>query len=291
MAGETTINPSLRTLKYRVVRSLGVGAGSTILLITDTDTNRNYALKVVKKQQPSDVIYLEQVQTEYEVSQRINHPNLIQIYDFQLKKSWFKTTGAELLMEYIDGRTLDEYERLANGTLILIFAKVASGLEHMHRRGVYHGDLKPGNIMLARAGEVKIVDLGTAWLRGQEKNRVQGTLQYMAPEQAIRKVVNDRTDLYNFGATMYRMFTGHHANSGGIPHESDSHLKILSRPKAARHYNQNLPGKLNDLIMSCVEYEPDARPADIHEVKERLLEIAAKLGLDTGDSRVRHASN
>ena len=109
------MNPTLKGMKYRVVRSLGVGAGSTILLISENECGRHYALKVVKKLQPSDVIYLEQAKTEYEVAQRINHPNLLKVYDLQVKKNWFKTTGVELLMEYVDGRTLDEYERLGAG--------------------------------------------------------------------------------------------------------------------------------------------------------------------------------
>ena len=141
-----------------------------------------------------------------------------------------------------------------------MFTKVAAGLEHMHRRGVYHGDLKPGNIMLSRGGAVKIIDFGTAWIRGQQKDRVQGTLQYMAPEQASQKVVNDRTDLYNFGATMYRLLTGHHANAGGLPHELGGALARLSRPKPPRQYNHNVPRPLSELIMACIENDPSERP-------------------------------
>lgn len=279
-------SPSLKSMKYRVVRSLGVGAGSTILLVAETEGARQFALKVVKKQQASDVIYLDQAKTEYEVAQRINHPNLLKVYDLRVRKNWFKTTGVELLMEYVDGRTLDEYESLSLGNLILVFTKVAAGLEHMHRRGVYHGDLKPGNIMLSRGGAVKIIDFGTARIRGEQKDRVQGTLQYMAPEQASQKLVNDRTDIYNFGATMYRLLTGHHANAGGLPHELGGHLASLSRPKPPRQYNQNVPKGLSELVMACIENDFSERPDSIHAVRERLGEIAARLGLDPGETRL-----
>ena len=120
-------------------------------------------------------------------------------------------------MEYVDGKTLDEVEAPTMAQLVLIFNQVAEALVHMHRRGVYHGDLKPGNIMVTKDGKVKLIDFGTAWLKGEVKNRIQGTPQYMAPESATEKVVDERTDIYNFGATMYRMFTGRYANPGSMP--------------------------------------------------------------------------
>ena len=89
--------------------------------------------------------------------------------------------------------------------LVQVFEKVAAGLVHMHRRSVCHADLKPNNIMLSRAGDVKIIDYGLAWIKGEPKDRVQGTPEYMAPETGQAQVVNERTDIYNFGATMYRL--------------------------------------------------------------------------------------
>src|SRR6516225_7604015 len=196
-----TSSPKLSGMKYRVVNTLGSGAGSTILLISDkTAGGKRYALKVVRKQDPEDEIYVQQALTEYEAAKKLNHPAIAKIYDCRLKKSWFKVRGAELLMEYVEGKTLDEIEAPQMGQLVLIFCHVASALTHMHRRGVYHGDLKPGNIMLNKTGQVKLIDFGTAWVRGQEKNRVQGTPQYIAPEQAADKTVDAGTDIYNFGA-------------------------------------------------------------------------------------------
>jgi serine/threonine-protein kinase len=84
-------------------------------------------------------------------------------------------------------------------------------MSHVHRRGLYHGDLKPADIMLTRTGQVKRIDFGTAWVRGQEKNRIQGTPQYIAPERATEEAVNDRTDIDHLGATMHRMFAGRFA--------------------------------------------------------------------------------
>lgn len=276
-------NPKLAGLDYKVVKGLGAGAGSTILLITETHLGQNFALKVVKRQDADDDIYINQAMHEYEVAQRLNHASLLKIYDLRVKKRWFKIEGVELLMEYVNGRTLDDVACREIGQLVLVFIHVASALSHMHRRGVYHGDLKPSNIMLSRFGKVKVLDFGTAWIKGQPKDRVQGTPQYMAPEQATEKVVDDKTDLYNFGATMYRMFTGDYANLA-IPAIGDPTIGS-SRRKPPIVLNEEIPGTLNETIVKCLELSPDHRPAGFFEVKDQLVAVARYLGLKPDDIR------
>ena len=184
--------PKLEGLDYRVVGVLGNGAGSTILRIVNKHLGRDFALKVVKRQDQEDDIYVSQVLHEFEVAQKLDHRTILKIFDCRTKRSWFKITGVELLMEFVEGRTLDDAPRPELGQIVLIFSEIASGLRLMHRRGVFHGDLKPSNIMLSTEGEVKILNFGTAWIKGQPKNRVQGTPQYMAPEQAADKIVNEK---------------------------------------------------------------------------------------------------
>jgi serine/threonine-protein kinase len=279
---QATTTPKLNAMKYRVVSPLGQGAGSTILQISDkTAGGKRYALKVVKRQDAEDDIYIDQARVEYEAAQKLNHPAIAKVYDLRLKRSWFKVSGAELLMEYVDGKTLDEIEGPTMDQLVLIFNQVASALVHMHRRGVFHGDLKPSNIMLSKAGQVKLIDFGTAWIRGQQKNRVQGTPQYMAPEQATERVVDERTDVYNFGATMYRMFTGRFANAG-IPKSGEGSARKLVAPI---QINSKIPGTLNETIMQCLELSPERRPAGMFEVKNQLAAVAKYLGLEEVDLR------
>jgi serine/threonine-protein kinase len=276
----TTTSPQFSGMKYRVVNQLGTGAGSTILLISDkTAGGKRYALKVVRKQEPEDEVYVQQALTEFEAAKKLNHPAIARIYDCRLKKSWFKVKGVELLMEYVDGKTLDEIEAPELGQLVLMFGQVASALSHMHRRGVYHGDLKPGNIMLNKTGQVKLIDFGTAWVRGQDKNRIQGTPQYIAPEQANEKVVNDKTDLYNLGATMYRMFTGRFAQQAILKAGEDR--KLVPPIKL----NPRLPGTLNELILACLEIDPGRRPAGMFEVRDQLSGVAKHMGLAEVDLR------
>jgi serine/threonine-protein kinase len=282
MSNVTTL-PKLSEMTYRVLKPLGTGAGSTILLISDkTAGGQRYALKVVKRHHAEDDVYIAQAQLEYHVAQRLNHPSIVKIYDLRVKKSWFRITGVELLMEVVEGRTLDEIEAPGLNRLVLVFNQVAAALMHMHRRGVYHGDLKPSNIMVSNEGRVKLIDFGTAWIKGEEKNRVQGTPQYMAPEQAAERVVDERTDIYNLGATMYRMFTGRYAQQG-IPTAGEATLRKLTPPIQLL---PSLPGTLNETILACLEINRDRRPAGVFEIKNQIAAVAKYLGLDPSASRI-----
>ena len=266
--------PKFAGMKYRVINTLGNGAGSTILLISDkTAGGKRYALKVVRKQEPEDEVYVQQAKTEFEAAKKLNHPAIAKVFDCRTKKSWFKVTGVELLLEFVDGKTLDEIEAPELGQLVLIFCQVSSALTHMHRRGVFHGDLKPANIMLAKNGQVKLIDFGTAWVRGQEKNRIQGTPNYIAPEQANEKVVDEKTDIYNLGATMYRMFTGRFAQQGILKPGEDR--KLLPPIKA----NPRIPAALNELIIASLSLDPSKRPAGMFEMRDQLSAVAKQMGL------------
>ena len=248
--------------------------GSTILLISDkTAGGKRYALKVVRKQEPEDEVYVQQAMTEFEAAKKLNHPAIAKVFDCRTKKAWFKVTGVELLLEYVDGKTLDEIEAPELNQLVLIFCQVASALTHMHRRGVYHGDLKPGNIMLAKNGQVKLIDFGTAWVRGQDKNRIQGTPNFIAPEQATEKVVDEKTDIYNLGATMYRMFTGRYAQQGMLKPGEDR--KLVPPLKI----NPRIPPALSELIVASLALDPSKRPAGMFEMRDQLSAIAKQMGL------------
>jgi serine/threonine protein kinase len=270
--------PKFSGMKYRVVNELGEGAGSKIFLISDkTAGGKRYALKVIRKQEPEDEIYVQQAKTEYEASQKLNHPTIAKIFDFRQKKSWFKVVGCELLMEYVDGKSLDEVQAPELGQLVLIFSQVASALAHMHRRGVFHGDLKPHNIMLSKNGQVKLIDFGTAWVRGQDKSRIQGTPQYMAPEQVNDREVNDKTDIYNLGATMYRMFTGRFVQQA--PPKPGEERKVTVPNKI----NPRILADLNLLIVACLQTDPSKRPAGMFEIRDQLSKVAKQMGLEEVD--------
>jgi serine/threonine protein kinase len=149
----------------------------------------------------------------------------------------------------------------------------------MHRRGVCHADLKPNNVMLSKAGDVKIIDYGLAWIKGEGKGRVQGTPEYMAPEQGRKGTVNERTDIFNLGATMYRMLTFR------LPPVSFGEEIELDAPAWAkmltpvRKLNPKVPKELDELVMRCLAFKPTDRPeraSEVQSILDRLVDDMVK---------------
>jgi serine/threonine protein kinase len=267
--------------KFQVLETLGAGAHSTILHIRRSTDSTHYALKVVPIDGADDAKYLEQARYEFRVAQMLNHPNLIKIYALETPKDWlFRIRKAHLLLEYVNGRTLDTMPRIPMPQLVQLFERIAAGLVHMHRRGVYHGDVKPNNVILSRTGEVKIIDYGLAWIKGENKGRVQGTPEFMAPESVKHGLVNESTDIYNFGATMYRLVTWRNPppaiaqGSGGIALDSKTWHHLL---KPAQECNAEAPAALCELIHHCLSYDALKRPERASEIQGALDHLADEL--------------
>lgn len=270
--------------KFQVLAPLGQGAHSSILHIRRHADSKQYALKVVPLEGPDDQKFLEQARHEIKVSQKLDHANLIKIVALEEVKDWlFRVRKAHLLIEYVNGKTLDAVPPLSVPKLVKVFAQMAAGLAHMHRRNVLHADMKPNNVMLSRTGEVKIIDYGLARIKGEDVGRVQGTPEYMAPETVKRKLVNERTDIFNFGATMYRLTTFRLPPStipdGDIdvdPELWHRHLKPVSDCNAAA------PRPLAELIHSCLSFDAHKRPETMKEIEYTLDRLAEKLEQDAG---------
>ena len=175
-----------------------------------------------------------------------------------------------MLIEYVNGKTLDQLPRVPLPRLVQIFEHIAAGMVHMHRRQVCHGDLKPNNVMLSRTGEVKIIDYGLAWIKGESKNRVQGTPEYMAPETAKNRLVNERTDIYNFGALMYRLVTWRlppstvSVEDGGMPIDAKMWERLF---KPVEEFVPTAPKPLCELIHRCLAFKALNRPECASEIQ------------------------
>jgi serine/threonine protein kinase len=264
---------------FQILGTLGSGAHSKILHIRCSGDGKQYALKVVSIDSKEDRKFLTQAQHEFRVAQMLTHPNLIKVHALETSRDWlFRVKKVHLLIEYVNGKTLDTVPRLSIPRLVQVFAKIAAGLFHMHRRGVCHADLKPGNILLSRAGDVKIIDYGLAWIKGEPKDRVQGTPEYMAPEQAREGVVNEQTDIYNLGATMYRLVTWRHPPSTAVASDvgmSSKTFRALLKPVG--EFNPQTPRKLADLIHHCLEYKYQRRPERMSDIQGALDILAAEV--------------
>lgn len=271
---------------FQVLGALGSGAHSSIMHVRRKADGKQYALKVVPLNGPADQKFLEQARHEFRVSGMLDHPNILKIYALEEQKNWLlKVTKAHLLLEYVNGKTLDDVPVLAVTKLIQIFHKVASALVHMHRRNVIHADLKPGNLMLSRTGQVKVIDFGLAWIKGQGKDRIQGTPEYMAPETVKRKIINERTDIFNFGATMYKLTTFRLPPPTGATGEGVvlDGKTWTARLEPVANQNKEAPYELCDLIQKCLSYNAHDRPEHMLDIAEALDNMVKKLVTSSGD--------
>ncbi len=265
---------------FQILGTLGTGAHSTILHIRRSTDGKQYALKVVPVESKDDQKFLLQAQHEFRVAQMFRHANLIKVYALETPRDWLmRVRKVNLLIEFINGKTLDVIPRLSLPRLVQIFTKIASGLQHMHLRGVFHADLKPNNIMLSRTGDVKIIDYGLARIKGESRERVQGTPEYMAPEQAKSGTVNELTDIYNFGATMYRLATWRLPPSaipaaGGLPMDAKTFAAAV---KPVQEYTPAAPDQLCELIHHCLAYKAPQRPENVGDILPVLHDLVEEM--------------
>ncbi len=272
---------------FQILGTLGKGAHSTILHIRRSADGRQYALKIVPILARDELKFFDQAQHEFDIGQRLSlHPNLIKVYALETRRDWlFRIKEVRLLIEYVNGRTLDTFQRIPIPQLVQVFAKVAAGMAYMHNRNICHADLKPNNILLSRTGDVKIIDYGLAWLKGENKARVQGTPEYMAPEQVKHRMVNERTDMFNFGATMYRMVAWRNiplTAGGGMALPAKTWEEQL---KPVPDCNRECPAELAKLIHHCLAHNPHNRPERMSEVQITLEKIADEL-IHSDDDRL-----
>ncbi len=287
MTGQTVAIKAGDTIEgYKVLSELGRGAASVIYLVQDPKTKQVWALKHVERQHGAkDARFLDQAEYEYKVAQQFRHPGIRRI-DKLIKKTQRILTLKELylVMELVDGGTLDHLKPPTFEWAVNVFLQIAQALGHMHEKGYVHADMKPNNIIVTDKGVAKIIDLGQSCEIGTVKPRIQGTPDYIAPEQVHRRPITPQTDVYNLGATMYWVLTRKFiptalARGDSLVGSLDDNL--IERPTPAIEINPRIPARLNELIMQCVEVDPEKRPADMTVVVDRLSLILGLLRAET----------
>jgi serine/threonine protein kinase len=253
---------------FTIIRRIGSGARSTIYLATDDQDGTVVALKRLIFEKPEDHRVFEQTENEYRVAQRIDHPYVRKCYKLQKVRSMFRVREMLLSMEHFEGRTLEETTTLSLGDVLLVFRMVATGLSALHQQGYVHCDIKPNNILINKAGTIKIIDLGQSCPIGTIKTRIQGTPDYIAPEQVRRKTLGPKTDIFNLGATMYWALTG--KNAPTLIPKKNGLLAERAKCFAPHELKRQLPIGVSKLVMDCIKEEPAERPASMAEVISRL---------------------
>lgn len=257
---------------YEVVEPLGEGAHSSIYVVIDSKTSQLYALKHVIPTEEKHSRYIEQLQTEFRVSRTFRHPGLRKCLEYKVKKKLFGGIAeAALLMELVDGVTLERDLPESVPEVVNVFVKVATALGALHHYRVLHCDTKPNNILRDPAGRVVLIDFGQACPAGTIKERIQGTPDFIAPEQVRCKALNYYTDVYNFGATLYWALTGRRVPTLLTVSKSERDVIREQKFPTPRELNPEVAEELSQLVMDCVRLSPAYRPQSVDEVLERLV--------------------
>ncbi len=270
--------PGTKLAGYSVLAEIGRGAASIIYLVQDTKSKQVYALKHVQKETAKDQRFLDQAYAEAEIAQKVDSSHIRSVERvIKTRQRLVSVTEVFLLMEYVDGISIERHPPATLAEALHIFRQSAHGLAAMHDAGFVHADMKPNNIVITESGIVKIIDLGQACPIGTVKERIQGTPDYIAPEQVHRREITPQTDVYNLGATMYWCLTQRHIPTA-MP-KDDSLMSslddnLIERPKSPTEINPRIPAELAALILRCVEVAPESRPDSMHTVFEELGKIA-----------------
>ena len=227
--------------------------------------------------------FIEQLENEFEVGKHLAHPGLRRVIDYKCNRTLLrKVTDAALVMELFDGHPLETH--LPTDLIVILdcFIATAEALASMHQSGYVHCDLKPNNIMLGSRGEVKVIDLGQACPVGTVKARIQGTPDFISPEQVKCQPVSRATDVFNFGATLYWALTGRKLPTLFTLKRGENSFLVDAQIPSPAELNPTISQPLSTFVMECVRTVAAKRPADMAEVVRRLEVLRHAVARDRG---------
>jgi serine/threonine-protein kinase len=256
-----SLAPGTRLGPYEILAPIGAGGMGEVYKARDTRLDRIVAIKQLKGQHSA------RFQQEARAVAALNHPNICTLHDI----------GPDyLVMEYVEGKQLRGPLRVEEAVNLAV--QIAGALEEAHGRGILHRDLKPGNILLTAKGAVKLLDFGLAKLTTDSdrdvtktiEGTVLGTAAYMAPEQAEGKPLDERSDVFSFGAVLYEMLSGSRAFSG------NSTAQVISAVLRDDPSPFQAPAELQRIVRKCLSKQPKDRFPSMGELRVALEQISAK---------------
>ena len=288
----------LRIGKYRLLRPLGTGGMSTVYLAEHEFIRRRAAIKVLPEDAEIDASSIERFRREARAAAALDHPNIVRVDDVVSEEQTHY-----IVMEYVPGRDLQtlvqEEGPLGYEIAADYVAQIADALQHAHDAGLVHRDIKPANCLASENGIVKIVDLGLAKLSEAgfsltvaNDERLLGTVDYLAPEQAVDShAVDSRADIYSLGGTLYFLLTGHPPfPDGSMPERLIKHQHEM--PKSIYLDRPDAPPELVELCNRMMVKEPAERIQTALEIENELTDwlVSRSAALEGLAARVAKAS-
>jgi serine/threonine protein kinase/tetratricopeptide (TPR) repeat protein len=280
-----------RVLHYQLIRLLGKGGMGEVFLAKDTRLDRNVALKLMSAELARDPNQRLRFETEAKAASGLNHPHICTVHEVGESED----QRPFIVMEYVDGETLDkacQQRKLKIREIIDIGIQLADALETAHSRHLLHRDVKPGNIMLNKRREAKLLDFGLAKhfksdtpapggksLSHTETGFSIGTPHYMSPEQALGRELDHRSDIFNVGVVLYELVTGDRPFQGSTVGETINCI-INQQPAALGLANPKYTPALDQIIFKCLEKDPARRYPTAKALADdlRALKVAAEKG-------------
>ncbi len=265
-------------LNYRILAKLGEGGMGTVYLAEHIQLARRAAIKALHVNLVNNAQIRARFKNEAATMAHLKHPQIVSLYDYLETAQ-----GLYLIMEYVEGKPLDEYIEKVSGPIpenraLRLFVKILDGFEYAHNQGVVHRDIKPSNLIITPDEEVKILDFGIAKLRdASSKSLTQagtrmGTVLYMSPEQVKGQEVDRRSDVYALGITLFQMLTGKTPYDHAQATEYEVYDQIVNHllPRA-KHFYPNVSERMQSIIDRATAKNPKDRFQSCGEFKQILL--------------------
>ena len=267
--------------KYEVVRELGKGATSVVYLARDPFGNRQVAIKLVLAETLDDKELGKRFQklflTEASLAGKLSHPHIAEIYDAASEDA-----GSYLVMEYVDGGTLEQHAAPENllpiKSVIEIAFKCCKALDYAHQSGIIHRDIKPANILLTSHSDIKISDFGAALSMHTDTTQISGigSPAYMSPEQLNEASLTHQTDMFSLAVVIYQLLTGHLPFKGSTGFGMVNQILNLDPDPPSTH-RPEIPGSIDEIVMTALRKDPGKRYGTWDEFAQELAGVFGKL--------------
>lgn len=245
--------------RYEIIDKVGSGGMSDVYKAKDHKLNRFVAIKVLKSEFSEDTGFVSKFRVEAQSAAGLTHPNIVNVYDVGDDNGIYY-----IVMELIEGITLKKYiekkGKLPVKEAVSIAIQVAQGIEAAHNNHIIHRDIKPQNIMISREGKVKVTDFGIARAASSHtiNGNAMGSVHYISPEQAKGGYIDEKSDIYSLGITLFEMITG------AVPFEGDSTVSVAlqhinEEMPNPRDYVEELPISVEKIIAKCTQKKPERR--------------------------------